>query len=114
MKVPGLGCDVSCGPGRLVPAHGSWNLLEAVSQSSAGERAGQRETLPVCLLGLWVERRPSEDSQASPVPRTACRLDASPRGQAAREAGPAGGAESSSAVWSTKKPSLLPSACDPR
>lgn len=86
MKVPGLGCDVS-GPGgqKLVPAHGSWNLLEAVGQSSAGLGSG-RLCRCVCLDSGWRGGHLRTLKQA-PVPRTACRLDASPGGQAAERPG---------------------------
>lgn len=78
------------------------------------ERAGQRETLPVCLLGLWVERRPSEDSQASPCPQDSLQAGCQPRGSGCPRGRAGWRGQLSSAVWSTRETLLLPSACDPR
>lgn len=91
MKVPGLDCDVS-GPGgqELVPRP---RQLESVGGRLVGpqpEGAGQQETPPLCPLGLRVERRPSEDTRASPwaqdSPQAGCQTRGSgcPRGRAGR------------------------------
>ena len=76
----------------LSPGRGSWNLLEG-GWSALGLRELRRRRLRLCVrLGSGWRGGRLRTREQVPGPRTARRPDASPGGQAAREAGPAGGA----------------------
>lgn len=111
VKVPGLDCDVS-GPG------GQELVLRPRQLESVGGRLvslGLRELgsrrLRLCVrLGSGWTGGCLRTREQVPGPRTARRPDASPGGQAAREAGPAGGASLAALCCGPEKPScfLLP------